>query len=71
MLTITINTRGLGWWLGQGLRCPDCDSDDLTITESTKDAEAESGGESGIEYGATLDCNECGSNFTGSYFQRG
>jgi hypothetical protein len=70
MLTITINTRGLGWWLNQGLRCPDCDSDVLTVTESTKDVEAMDGSDSGIEYGATFDCTVCGSNFTGSYFER-
>jgi len=51
MLTITINTRGLGWWINQGLRCPDCDSEDLTVTESTKDDEAEDG----TAYGATFD----------------
>jgi len=70
MLTITINTRGLGWWINQGLRCPDCDTEDLTATESTKDDEAMSGGEVGTEYGATFNCNACGSNFTGSYFSR-
>ena len=71
MLTITINTRGLGWWLNQVLRCPDCDSEDLIVTESTKDVEATQSGESGTEYGATFDCNICGSNFAGSYFERG
>jgi transcriptional regulator NrdR family protein len=67
MLTITINTRGLGWWLNQGLRCPDCDSSDLDVTESTKDDEVEDG----TAYGATFNCNACGSNFTGSYLERG
>lgn len=67
MLTIIINTRGLGWWINQGLRCPDCDSDVLVVTESTKDDEVEDG----TAYGATFDCSVCGSNFTGSYLERG
>ena len=67
MLTITINTRGLGWWINQGLRCPDCDSSELDVTENTKDDEVADG----IIYVATINCTACVSNFTGSYLERG
>ena len=72
MPSIIINKHGLNWWTDKGVICPDCNGTDLTITESTKDDEAvDDGGDPGAEYGATIECNTCGCDFTASYFERG